>query len=544
MSRLYVPLKKFVPILFLSVFIPLIAVLVIDHFLRLESFFLYILYLFPAFGLLLGILYPFMAKGRDRSEMDWKLPPLVVHISVLASSGMVRMEILDEVSREKEFGPLAREFGNIYRLVSKLNVPLHEACKIVSKDVPSKSFKEFLRRLGHSIEAGEDFAGFIRDERQSVIREYTLLYERSVKSMDATQEFFSGMMAAASFVLVLVAILPPLVGTNPILGICVGILITIILEALVVAILTATLPKDEIWARVRNRGLDSMDLYLLISIGVSIPLLTGLVLITLHGWSFLSLLITVPLAFTPLLLVGLKTRKEENALKRKDDEYPSFVRSTCSSYGYRRGNDAKVIEGLLRQDFGPLSEDIKALHKRLKTGISAKRSWNFFSQDTGSSLIHRFTRILYGGMRSGGDPTELGNTISSTFVTMNGMRKMRYSAASIFAGLVYGLGLAVIAVFALSLGIEEFLGSIYNLEGVSEAMGEMNLQVVRSMGTEIIEVVTLSVVISYAIAGAIVIKLSSSSHPYIIFLHFPLLVWMGSLTATVMLVGVGSLMGV
>ena len=543
MFRLYVPLRKFIPILAFSTLAPILLVVAVQRYLGLEGTLANLLLLFPILGFFFGIMYPAIVKERDRNEIDWKLPPLVIHMGVLSNSGMRMEEMLRMISQEKEFGPLAKEMGRIDRLVKEWKMPLHEACKIVSGDISSKNLKGFLRRLSHSLQSGEDFEGFLNDEKNSVMKDYELLYERSVKGMDATQEFFSGMMTAASFVLVLMAVLPPLMGVTPLLGIVAGILITMILEALIVVIVSATLPKDDLWSKSRNRMLGQLDYYFLISVTGCAALMSAVTYIFIYGVLPASPFLMVPAALSPLLLVGLKVHKEEKLIKKKEDDYPSFVRSACSSYAYRRGSDAQVIKQLKRHDFGKLTEDIRALHLRLKMGINAKRSWNLFSSDTGSSLISRFTKIMYSGIRSGSDPSKFGETISSTFVRMNGIRKMRYSTSTVFTGLVYGLGAAVIAVIAISFAIEEYLGGIYDIEGVGEAMGLIGLPTIQPLGTQMIEGLTLLVVISYAIAGAMSIRISSSSHPYIFFLHFPLIVWLGSLVAIVMIKGVNLLMG-
>jgi flagellar protein FlaJ len=529
--------------LLLSGVLPLLLVMAILRYFDLSGFIFNLFYLFPAFGFLVALLYPFVLREREGSEMDWKLPPLVIHMGVLASSGADRLEMLREISQEKEFGPLAREFKKVYRLVKDWNIPLHKACEIISKDTPSRSFKEFLRRLSHSIESGEDFEGFLRDERDSVIKGYELLYQRSVKSMDSTQEFFAGMMASASFVLVLMAVLPPLLGINPLWGICVGLVITIVLEILVIAIVMTTLPKDDLWSKIRNRTLGRMDLYMVISITAAASLTAFISIFYLRDALPTSPLILVPLGLTPLLLVGLKTRKEEKIIKEKEDEYPSFVRSTCSSFAHRRGTEAEAISDLRRHDFGPLTKNIKALYRRLRAGINARRSWSLFSSDIGSSLISRFNKITYSGIRSGADPAKFGDTISSTFVGMNGIRKMRYSAAATFSGLIYGLGAAVVAVFALSVGVGEYFANVLRSEGVGEAMGLLGLPTVEPLGQSMIEALILAVVLTYAISGAIAIKISSSSHTYIFFLHFPAIVWLCSLTSLAMIKGLELLMG-
>jgi len=76
----------------------------------------------------------------------------------------------------------------------------------------------------------------------------------------------------------------------------------------------------------------------------------------------------IAIALTPFALTGSIASKEEELIKRKDDNFSAFVRALGSTSGARGGIIRDSLRNLTYHDFGPLTPDIKELYKRLRQG--------------------------------------------------------------------------------------------------------------------------------------------------------------------------------
>ncbi|TRZ87004.1 MAG: hypothetical protein D4R88_10020, partial [Methanosarcinales archaeon] len=159
----------------------------------------------------------------------------------------------------------------------------------------------------------------------------------------------------------------------------------------------------------------------------------------------------------PFALTGYFARKEEELIKRKDDNFAAFVRALGSTAGARGGIIRDSLRNLTYHDFGPLTPDINELYKRLETRINKIMSWNYFAAGTGSNLIERFGTIFAEGIDKGGKPEAIGDIVGDNFMRIVSLRKLRYSLATSLLGEVYGLTGGIAFTMFLTLAIVKML---------------------------------------------------------------------------------------
>ena len=61
---------------------------------------------------------------------------------------------------------MAEETRKIFLLMEKWNRNLSQACRFIARRTPSKIFSEFLDRMAHELDSGEDFKEFIKREQK------------------------------------------------------------------------------------------------------------------------------------------------------------------------------------------------------------------------------------------------------------------------------------------------------------------------------------------------------------------------------------------
>jgi len=60
----------------------------------------------------------------------------------------------------------------------------------------------------------------------------------------------------------------------------------------------------------------------------------------------------VAIPVTPLLLPGWRMRQEEQKVKVRDGEFPSFIRALGAVESVKQTSTGSVLESLRRKDFG------------------------------------------------------------------------------------------------------------------------------------------------------------------------------------------------
>jgi len=94
-------------------------------------------------------------------------------------------------------------------------------------------------------------------------------------------------------------------------------------------------------------------------------------------------------------------RQEEQKVKVRDGEFPSFIRALGAVESVKQTSTGSVLESLRRKDFRALTDNVDALYKRLNMRIDDIRSWRLFAAETGSYLIQKFGDMYVVGRQMG-----------------------------------------------------------------------------------------------------------------------------------------------
>ncbi len=482
-----------------------------------------VLYALPGFGVLTSLLFPLIRGERRKNEIERYMHLFITRMSVLASTQLPRKEIFRILSEVKEYGALSEEIEKIYNLVEYWNLSLPDAARVVAKRCPSIMLADFLDRLAHSAEAGEDFEVFLEKERSVVIETYAVKYEAALSQLDVYKEAFVAMLISMLFFAVFVAILPMFVSGDVRVFLYLTLLAFITVESVMLYAIKVRLPEDEIWHN-RKDARSQAELKLLKTLPFTYLAVLVLFLILLVMGIPLNAVIAI--SITPLFYPGYLIHTAESDLINCDENYDAFIRAV-GSYVEAKGSDVTAMERLRKHDFGKLTRHIDVLYKRLLTRIDKKKAWQFFAGETGSNLISKFTDMFVTGIEMGGNPRKISKIISESYIKMIGLRKKRYQSATNLTGILYGL----------MVGMAFTLYTTYNLMKMMADMVKyypVNLQqyikiplLAAQFPLDTANVVFLSLLVVHAFISAMMIKIVSGSHRHSIYLHFSMLVWIG-----------------
>lgn len=503
----------------------------------------------PLLGLLaLGtaLAYPQLLASRRKIEIENQFHLLITHMTILSTTNIDRMEVFRILSREEEYGELAREMGRIVQIVDTWNQSLDDACRRRAAVVPSDTLADFLDRLAYTLGAGQALSEFLLSEQDVMIGQYATVYESTLGNIEVMKDLYLSMILSMTFALVFAIVLPILSGTNPTLTVAAVLVMFVFVQLGFYFVVRTMSPHDPIWyhpEKLRPSGEGRIIASLVVGGALSVLLIVlaalglfGIGPIGLHTLFFRDSLpepIYIALPLTPLLLPGFVLRHEERLITGRDEEFPSFIRALGASESAKRSTTSDVLSTLRTKDFGSLTDGIDDLYKRLNMRLDPALAWRYFAADARSYLIQKFSEMYLVGREMGGSPRRLGELISTNMNEVNQLREQRRQAATTLIGLLYGITAA--SAFAFFIGLEV----VAILSGM-----DMDLSATRQLGvgqlihTEVYDIgliryLLLVVILFNAVLSAIMIRTVDGGNKSNSLIHFVLLTWLGCLTAVV-----------
>ncbi|MCD6110499.1 MAG: archaellar assembly protein FlaJ [Thermoplasmata archaeon] len=519
--------RRGMPILFLSLLITAMILYFVPQVFK-HPFLKYTVYSIPLFAIAVVFLLPIIEAELKRSKIDENMHLFITRMGALSTADLPRKKLFEILSRVEEYGPLSEDIGRIYVLMEYWNLSLPAAARHVAKRTPSIIFADFLERMAHAIEAGEDLHNFLVKEQEVVISEYEVLYEGALKAMDVLKEVFVSIVAASMFMIIFITLLPTMVPGETNLMIALALISFILIEAVIVYFAKVRLPKDEMWHNMSIRPDGEVKVKKVLPLTATLGFLIFSILLSVGVRNPILLLAS---AITPTFYPGWLIRKEEDLLRRCDDSFDAFMRAVGAAAESVGGSTESVLKQLTKHDFGALSEPIQRLYKRIATRIDKIKAWVYFSAETRSNLISKFTEMYIKALMVGGKPTEVSRIISRNFVKINGLRKHRYQTAANIGGVLYGLTVAISFTMYLSINIMKIMNNAFSSVVLPK---EMYVPIViTTYNVAIMQYLAMAVIIIHTITSSLLLKVVGGNHPYTLFLNLTMMTWVAAIVSII-----------
>lgn len=450
-------------------------------------------------SLLAAVAFPVLEVQRSATLIEAEMHMFITRMGILSIGEVGAQSIFDILKQMRDYGELASEVKRIETLVEKWHTSLPEAARIVAHQSPSPLWSDFLDRMAFSIEAGQPIDEFMRSEQETIAEQYNTLYDTRLESVDTLKEIYVSLTTAGLFGLVIAGIHlvlfevggandTPIEIASRLRFLLLASLVFLFIQVGAVFAFRATIPKDQTFAR------DEMDTpfrinfrrSLLLSGVVTIALVVLAVLTLIWVWDALTsewdkyglLFIAVP--FSPLLIPAFLVRREENQIQRRDETYPDFIRALGGTAQARSAEPSATIKALRGIDFGMLDNSIDRLEKRLSTRIDSDRAWDYFTADTNSAVISRYTRIYIEGSQSSGKPAETAEMVSRSVGNLLSLRNRRSLSANTMWGVALGLLISSVASLNVTTAIVLQLGEA--IAGVASGLVDTDVSALSDFG--------------------------------------------------------------
>jgi flagellar protein FlaJ len=495
---------------------------------KLKGAILILPYLLPLTCLAIAVVYPLFYVTSKGKEIDSTIHLFNTYLGVLSTTGGDKKALFRMAAEKREYGVISKEIRKLLKIADSWNMGFVKACRVVGKATPSVIFKDFLDRLAHSIRIGANIEDFLKSEVNAVMNDYERMYRQALYKLDSLKETYIHVVITMGFVSAFSLIFPLLVGyelTNIIYGI---IFLFLGADILTYFYIKHTTPRDELFHRLPILSEGILKIRHLI---VPVACLSLFTFALLYITDKFPLPITIAISQTPWLLIGTLAGKEEGLVKRKDDNFPAFIRTVGTSAGVRGGSITPIIASLKRHDYGPLTKDIRALYRRLTLG-NISRSWRFFAGESGSNLIDKFSRIFIETTYAGGDPAVTGETLSRNFSRINNLRKFKIQSANALKGMLYSSMLGVSISIYITVSLVVVLKDIFLKYTLGTGWEYLPNQF--SMGAidaDYIFFLVWILILVHAAFSAVLIKIVDGGEMYNALFHYVVLTWIGAVVA-------------
>jgi flagellar protein FlaJ len=351
------------------------------------------------------------------------------------------------------------------------------------------------------------------------------------------------MILSMTFAIVNAIVLPILTGTDATMTVSAVIVLFVFVQLGFYYVIRTMSPYDPLWFRqdeYRTKPDRQIGVTLYGAIAVSLTLIAGLAMawfavppLGIEGRAFVTdipipLLVAIPV--TPLAVPGIVARRHENRIKERDEEFPGFIRALGASESAKQSTTTDVLRTLRQKDFGVLSRDIDRLFIRLNMRIEPSRAWFYFTAESSSYLVQKFSEMYLVGREMGGDPKQLGELISRNMNEVIQLRQQRKQSTITLVGVLYGITASASFAFFIGLEVVELLADIstqMNLESLQFG----TLIYAGAYDIPLIEYLLTLIILFNALLSSLMIRQVDGGHKVNSYLHFVALTWIGSVLA-------------
>ncbi len=495
----------------------------------------------PIVCIIFAFSYPMSILGAKAARIDNNMHYYITQMGSIATAETPRLDIMRIVSENKDYQELADETKKIYDLVVVWHLSLAESCRFISKRTPSIIFEDFLDRFSHALQSGEDVKTFLFAEQNVVMNEYESMYNGALYAVEVIKELFVSLVMSLIFMASFAIIMPVITGMNAELLMGIVVVVFLVTDLVMLMFTKSKIPKDPLWSRSNVLTDDKLKLYRSIPISIA-GCIFVFILVTLYGEMDTS--IAVAMVLTPLVYTGHIARKIEKSIKRKDENFPAFIRSLGSSAGARGGVIDEALKALRAHDFGPLTRDVNNLYKMLITRIDKIGSWSYFASNTGSNLIQRFCVMFVEATNLGGKPEIVSDIIATNFHRIVNLRKKRNQSAGSLVGVLYGLTAGIGFTMYISLGVVGLMQDMFTAVDMPPGMS-MGMVLYTEVGNiDTLANMVMLIMVGHSLMSALLIRIVDGGHMLSSTIDFVIMVWISGVSAVFTMAGVASLLGI
>jgi len=469
----------------------------------------------------------FSGKLTEKNALENELYFVITYLYGLATSYCSLVDMFNYVA-QSEFKRCGKLFNRVKVLARTWHLGFVNALEEVAKNSKSVLLKDFLERFSQMLKTGEMYDKFLMMEHEAYVVAYEAEYERSLKSVENLGNAYSAIITSVTFVAITLTLTQALMGTSggsnfqavsAQLGL--ALVATLVLSVFVLCIVSPVdgfiyINKDLRRPKEFTRLRRFFPISILASIVLSIVAVFLAPSQSTLGWGLLAMSI-------PLFPIGMMAKRADNAVRAKENAFPTFIRTLGTTAGITGYSTARALKLLLVRDFGILSTQVKALHSRLAIGVDSNLCWRNLASECGSEMIRIFGGVYEATVSLGGDPGEIGKMISRNMLRRLVLRAKRIQVASGLRAMIYPMHAIECALLAFMTTLLEFLVKMVN---IGSQYGSSIGLFQSSINPGAIAPLFNGIMILMAVTNAVALKCTEVSNNYRFLYHLSILLMM------------------
>jgi len=474
---------------------------------------------------------------EERNTLENELYFVITYLYGLATSYCSLVDMFDYVS-QSEFKRCGRLFRRIKVLAKTWNLGFVKALEETAKQVKSALLRDFMERFSQMLKTGETYDRFLMMEHEAYVVAYEAEYERQLKSMENLGNAYSAIITSVTFVAITLTLTQALMGssspgaftaTSMQLGI---VLVTTLLLSVFILYLVAPVDKFIYIHPDLRCPKEFTKLKRLLPLCVTVSVAAAVAVYVIPSFPYGKNMGTVLLALSiPLLPVGMLAKRADNAVKSRENAFPTFMRTLGTTAAITCYSTSRTLQLLMVREFGVLSDQVRALHARLSVGVDSTLCWRSVASESGSEFIRIFGGIYEATVSLGGDPGEIGKMISRNMIRRLVLRAKRIQVAGGIRAMIFPLHVIECALLSFMTALLDFLVSMINIGAqYGNSLGIFQTSIQPGAIAPLFNFIMLLMIISNAVA----LKVSEVSNNYRFLHHLSLLAIMtGAVTLCV-----------
>ncbi len=343
--------------------------------------------------------------SSDNGAIGYDLLAILTYMSVLATGGLTREQILTHCSNQRL--KTAIFFESIYSLAKYMGAEYTSAFQMVAERARASRVKSLLLRFAAAISSGESEAEFIDQETRAESERYTNSYENAVESLKKWTEAYAAILVSVTLIMVVSLVSTMMGNLGETFIVLMGLTLFCITTIGVYVIYKVAPVEPTTYSNAegmpKHRWLARLSLFILAPVG----LISGMMLapkfdlLTGSGVFFLCVGVS-------LLPAGVFAWLDDLNVSKIDDMLPTFVRSVGNVAGAANIDIWGALARIDIKSLGHLEPHVNNLRARLRANLPNDQCWESFRKETGSDLANRCSHMLVDGMRYGGQADTVG----------------------------------------------------------------------------------------------------------------------------------------
>jgi flagellar protein FlaJ len=477
----------------------------------------------PGFFTFVTLVWPVVEWERRGKAIDKDMHLFITRIGTLSTGETARQDVLEMLAKMEGYRELADEVRKIYKLAEEWHVGLSASCRFIARQTPSDLFSDFLYRLAHSMEAGDSAIEFFQAEQTVFMDQYAAQYSASLKSVEVYFEAFLALIIASLFVMVILDLFPLLTGLSANLLISLAVIFFMFIEGFYLWMLYVTVPQEKVWYNGPLDTPESREMKRRLAIGGLVAVLFTVLIV--FGAPFMTVPLAIAFAVTPFLYASIYVNTREMTIKRKDDNFAAFIRTLGSTQEATGKVAITALKKLSYHDFGPLTEDIQSLYKRVAMRIDRQRAWQLFGAETNSELISKFSEMFSEGTSAGGEPRAISRIISNNFSKILSLRIEKFQTQGRITGVLYGLAIAMTVILFLALFLVEGFFDMFGALDPVEGFESLFIFKTETFNTDVLHGMIIGLLLFHTVISTIMTRMIGGGHWVGGITHFVGMMW-------------------